>query len=132
MKKFLKEFKDFAMRGNVLDLAVGVVIGSAFSAIVNALVTNIITPIIGMLTGGVDISGLALTVGSAKLEYGVFLNAVLQFIIIAFFLFLLVKLMNKFKKPAPPAPPQRVCPYCKQPVAEDATRCPHCTSELAE
>lgn len=130
--KFLKEFKDFAMRGNVVDLAVGVVIGSAFSAIVNALVTNVITPLLGIITGGIDISGLSVTVGDAVLEYGVFLNSILQFIIIAFFLFLLVKIMNRFKKPAPAPAPQRVCPFCKQPVATDATRCPHCTSVLED
>ena len=128
--KFFKEFKAFAMRGNVIDMAVGVVIGAAFSAIVNALVTNIITPLIGILTGGVDISALSVTVGSAKLEYGIFLNAILQFIIIAFCLFLVVKAINKMKKPAPAPAPKRLCPYCKQVVADDATRCPHCTSNL--
>ena len=128
--KFFKEFKAFAMRGNVIDMAVGVVIGAAFSAIVNALVTNIITPLIGILTGGIDISALSVMVGSAKLEYGIFLNAILQFIIIAFCLFLVVKAINKMKKPAPAPAPKRLCPYCKQVVADDATRCPHCTSNL--
>jgi len=131
--KFFKEFKEFAMRGNVIDLAVGVVIGGAFTAIVNALVTNVITPIIGMLTGGVDLTSLKATVGTAVLEYGVFLNAILQFIIIAFFLFLFVKMMNKLKKKPAPEPepvPARVCPFCKMEIADDATRCPHCTSVL--
>ena len=128
--KFLKEFKAFAMRGNVIDMAVGVVIGGAFSSIVNALVTNIITPLIGILTGGIDISALSVMVGSAKLEYGIFLNAILQFIIIAFALFLVVKAINKLRKPAPAPAPKRLCPYCKQVVADDATRCPHCTSNL--
>ena len=131
--KFFKEFKEFAMRGNVIDLAVGVVIGGAFTAIVNALVTNVITPIIGMLTGGVDLTTLSVTVGTAVLEYGVFLNAILQFIIIALFLFLFVKLINKMKKKPAPAPepaPKRVCPFCKMEIADDATRCPHCTSVL--
>ncbi len=131
--KFFKEFKEFAMRGNVIDLAVGVVIGGAFTAIVNALVTNVITPLIGMLTGGVDLTSLTATVGSAVLEYGVFLNAILQFIIIAFFLFLFVKMINKMKKKPEPAPapaPKRVCPFCKMEIADDATRCPHCTSVL--
>lgn len=131
--KLLKEFKDFAMRGNVIDLAVGVVIGGAFTAIVNALVTNVITPLIGMLTGGVDLTSLSVTVGSAVLEYGVFLNAILQFIIIALCLFLFVKMINSMKKKPAPAPepvPARVCPFCKSEIADDATRCPHCTSVL--
>lgn len=131
--KFFKEFKEFAVRGNVIDLAVGVVIGGAFTAIVNALVTNVITPLIGMLTGGVDLTSLSVTVGTAVLEYGVFLNAILQFIIIAFFLFLFVKMINKMKKKPAPAPepvPARVCPFCKMEIADDATRCPHCTSVL--
>ena len=130
--KLLKEFKEFAMRGNVIDLAVGVVIGGAFTAIVNALVTNVITPLIGMLTGGVDLTALSVTVGTAVLEYGVFLNAILQFIIIAFFLFLFVKGINSLKKkqPAPAPAPKRVCPFCKSEIADDATRCPHCTSVL--
>lgn len=131
--KLLKEFKDFAVRGNVIDLAVGVVIGGAFTAIVNALVTNVITPLIGMLTGGVDLTALSVTVGTAVLEYGVFLNAILQFIIIAFFLFLFVKGINSLRKKQEPAPapaPKRVCPFCKVEIADDATRCPHCTSVL--
>lgn len=128
--KFFKEFKQFAMRGNVIDMAVGVVIGAAFSAIVNSLVANIITPLIGMLTGGIDITTLSVTVGTAVLEYGVFLNAILQFIIIAFCLFLVVKAMNKMKKPAPAPAPKRLCPYCKQEVHDEATKCPHCTSDL--
>lgn len=128
--KFFKEFKQFAMRGNVIDMAVGVVIGAAFSAIVNSLVANIITPLIGMLTGGIDITSLSVTVGTAVLEYGVFLNAILQFIIIAFCLFLVVKAMNKMKKPAPAPAPKRLCPYCKQEVHDEATKCPHCTSDL--
>ena len=131
--KLFKEFKEFAVRGNVIDLAVGVVIGGAFTAIVNALVTNVITPLIGMLTGGVDLTTLSVTVGTAVLEYGVFLNAILQFIIIAFFLFLFVKMINKMKKKPAPEPdpvPARVCPFCKMEIADDATRCPHCTSVL--
>ena len=128
--KLFKEFKQFAMRGNVIDMAVGVVIGAAFSAIVNSLVANIITPLIGMLTGGIDITSLSVTVGTAVLEYGVFLNAILQFIIIAFCLFLVVKAMNKFKKPAPAPAPKRLCPFCKQEVHDEATKCPHCTSNL--
>ena len=102
MKKFINEFKDFAFRGNVLDLAVGVVIGSAFTAIVTALVNYIIMPLVGILTGGTDIKNLSIDVGGAKLEYGAFLQAVVDFILIAFVIFIFIKIINnaanKFKK----------------------------------
>ena len=104
---FVKEFKDFAMKGNVLDLAVGVVIGGAFGAIVNAAVDNILMPIVGMLTGGVDFKGLSVKVGTAELKYGMFIQALITFIIIALFLFMVIKAMNAGKKKeaeAPPAP----------------------------
>jgi large conductance mechanosensitive channel len=97
---FIKEFKDFAMKGNVMDLAIGVVIGGAFGAIVNAAVDNILMPIVGMLTGGVDFSSLSVKVGSAELKYGMFIQALITFIIIALFLFMVVKAMNKMKKKA--------------------------------
>lgn len=108
----VKEFKDFAMKGNVVDLAVGVIIGGAFGAIVSSLVGDVIMPIIGILTGGIDFSGLSLTVGEAKVTYGKFIQAVFSFLIIAFALFLIIKGMNAAKKkdetvappPAPPAP----------------------------
>ncbi|NCC08373.1 MAG: large-conductance mechanosensitive channel protein MscL [Clostridia bacterium] len=102
MKKFFEEFKAFAMRGNVLDMAVGVVIGTAFTAIVNSLVKDIFMPIIGMITGGIDFSGLSATIGSANLTYGNFIQAVVQFILIAFCVFCVVKGINKFKKPETP------------------------------
>lgn len=101
----LKDFKDFALRGNVLDLAVGIVIGAAFAAIVTAVVDNIFMPIIGMLTGGVDFKSLAIKVGSAELKYGMFIQATVTFLIIAFFLFLIVKLANRAKLKTPVAPP---------------------------
>lgn len=103
----LKEFKEFAMRGNVVDLAVGVVIGGAFGAIVNSLVGDIIMPVIGVMTGGVDFSGLAIKVGAASIAYGKFIQATFSFIIVAFALFLIVKGMNSMKKQevAAPAPP---------------------------
>ena len=110
MKKFIKEFGDFIKRGNVLDLAVAVVIGGAFSSIVSSLVKDIIMPVIGMITGGVNISGLSVTVGSATLAYGSFLQNVIDFLIIAFVIFLVVKAMNKVmslkkKKEEEPAAP---------------------------
>lgn len=98
-----KEFKEFAMQGNVVDLAVAVVIGGAFGKIVTAFVDNIITPIIGVLCGGVDFSGLAIHVGEAAIGYGALIQAIIDFLIIAFFIFLVVKAMNKMKKPEEPA-----------------------------
>ena len=132
MKKFFQEFKQFAMRGNVIDLAVGVVIGSAFTAIVTSLVGDLITPVIGMLLGGVHIEGLVLQVGEAQLAYGKFLQAVLNFFIVALCLFSLVKGVNALmpKHEAAPAKPKRLCPYCYGEIHDDAKRCPHCTSEL--
>lgn len=146
MKQFLNEFKDFAMRGNVIDMAVGVVIGAAFSKIVSALVTNIIMPPLGVLLGGVDFSDFFLPLSTTKhaetlaeaqaagipvIAYGVFLNTIIEFLIVAFAIFVVIRQINHFfpkKEAAPPAP--RLCPYCRQEIADDATRCPHCTSQL--
>ncbi|MBC2578502.1 large conductance mechanosensitive channel protein MscL [Peptostreptococcus russellii] len=97
MKKFIAEFKEFAMRGNVIDLAVGVVIGGAFSKIVSSLVENIITPFIGIITGGTDVSGLMLQIGNAQFKYGAFLQSVIDFVIIAFSIFIFIKLINSLK-----------------------------------
>ena len=138
MKKFVKEFKEFALRGNVLDLAVGVVVGGAFSKIVTALVENIFMPVIGIIIGGIDISGLSLTIGSgenaAVLAYGAFLTTVIDFFLIALCVFLFVKLVNRLwrKKKVEEAveEPKCLCPYCRQEVDAEATRCPHCTSQL--
>jgi len=105
----LKEFKEFAMKGNVIDLAIGVVIGAAFGAIVGAVVDHILMPIVGMITGGVNFDTLAVKVGDAELKYGMAISALVKFIAIAFFLFLVVKAINKMKReepPAPPAPPE--------------------------
>ena len=128
MGNLVKEFKEFAMKGNVVDMAIGVVIGGAFGSIVTSVVEDLITPIIGAIFGQPDFS--AITLGPIQL--GNFINAVVNFLIIALCLFAVVKAINKLKKPAPeaPAPAPRLCPYCKSEIAEDATRCPHCTSEL--
>lgn len=127
----LKEFKAFVMRGNVLDLAVAVIIGGAFGKIVGSLVTDILTPIIGLIMGGVDFSGLAFTVGSASITYGNFINSIIDFLIIAFVIFMIVKAANIAKKPEPTAEPTvKECPYCFSTISIKATRCPNCTSEI--
>lgn len=139
MKKFLNEFKAFAVKGNAMDLAVGMMIGAAFTSIVNSLVNNLISPLIGLLVQ-VDFSDLVFTVQGVDVQYGAFIMAVINFIIVALVLFLLVKAMNALKsigkKPeesaAPAAPTTKVCPFCKSEIAIDAVRCPHCTSELGE
>ncbi|MBQ9065396.1 MAG: large conductance mechanosensitive channel protein MscL [Blautia sp.] len=134
----VKEFKEFIMRGNVMDMAVGVIIGGAFTAIVTSLNEDIITPILGIF-GGTDFSNLTLKLGSGEnapvFAYGNFITAVINFLITALVLFLLLKAVNtatsKLKKPeAPAAPVTKICPYCKSEIPKDATRCPHCTSEL--
>lgn len=136
MKKFLHEFKEFAVRGNVIDMAVGIVIGGAFTAIVNSLVADMITPLLGLITGGRDFSALSVRVGDAQFMYGNFISAVINFILVAFVLFLVVKAVNKLrshkKDETPTAPTTKVCPFCKSEISIDATRCPHCTSELSE
>jgi large conductance mechanosensitive channel len=101
----LKEFKDFAIKGNVVDLAVGVVIGAAFGAIVGAVVDHIIMPLVGIITGGINFDGLSLKVGDAELKYGMAISAAVKFIAIALFLFMVIKAINKMKKAEPPAPP---------------------------
>jgi large conductance mechanosensitive channel len=127
----LKEFKAFVIRGNVLDLAVAVIIGGAFGKIVTSLVNDLIMPLIGLIIGGIDFSGLTFTVGSAKVTYGNFINNVLNFLIIAFVIFLIVKIANSTKKPTPEAAPtQKECPHCFSTIPIKATRCPNCTSEL--
>ena len=132
MKKFFKEFKEFALKGNVLDLAVGVIIGAAFKDIVTSLTDNFINPILQLITAGDPIE---------KAEIGVyasnFITAVINFIIMAFILFCIVKAINKLmsigKKPeAPAAPTTKKCPYCMSDIAIEATRCPHCTSVIEE
>lgn len=138
MKKFLKEFREFAMHGNVLDMAVGVVIGAAFKAIIDSLVGDIINPLVGLLFKN-DFSNLAITVGSVNIKYGAFISAVFNFLIVAFALFLVIKAANEatamrrkltHQEDAPAAPTTKICPYCRTEIPIDATRCPHCTSEL--
>lgn len=131
MKKFIQEFKTFALRGNMMDMAVGVIIGSAFSGIVTSLTDNFINPILNLVTGGQtytlqDVAGFA----------SAFLSSLVNFLIMAFVLFCLLKGINKLitlghKKEEAPAVTVKKCPYCKTEIAIDATRCPHCTSELA-
>ena len=132
----LKEFKEFALRGNVLDLAVGVIIGGAFQKLVTSLTTNLISPVLGCFTE-VDFSGWKLTIGNLNLTYGAFITDVINFIIMAFIVFLIVKFMNKLSnlgKPqetvTTPAPTTKICPHCYSEININATRCPCCTSEL--
>ena len=129
-----KEFKAFIMRGNVVDLAVGVIIGGAFGKIVGSLVNDILMPLIGLLLGGIDFSGLAITVGSAQVKYGSFIQTIIDFLIIAFVIFMIVRGANSLKRQPPPAPvaapTTKDCPYCFSTVSIKATRCPNCTSEL--
>ena len=134
MKKFLTEFKEFAMRGNVMDMAVGIIVGAAFTAIVTSLVDNILSPIIGLLVQ-VNFDDLVCTFGGVTLEYGKFIMAVVNFIIVAFALFVIIKALNKAasigKKPEEEAAPTtKECPFCKTEIHIEATRCPHCTSQL--
>jgi len=142
----LKEFKEFAMRGNVLDLAIGVVIGAAFGKIVTSFVSDVLMPPIGKLMGGVDFSNLFLVLGAghfdslkaakdagaATLNYGLFINSVIDFLIVAFAIFLVVKAVNRaMPKPAPaPAAAMKDCPYCLSSIPAKATRCAHCTSAM--
>lgn len=134
MSKFAKEFKEFAFKGNVVDMAVGVMIGSAFSGIVTSIVNDLVSPIIAVLTGSVDFTSLIIKLGEGEnapaIAIGNFIQTVLNFFIIAFCIFAMVKFINKLKKPAAPAKPARKCPFCKSDIADDATRCPHCTSQL--
>lgn len=156
MKKFIGEFKEFIMRGNVMDLAVGVIIGGAFQAIVNSLVNDVIMPLISLATGKMDFSNMfvilskfdgekpatlaaAQEAGLTTLSYGSFISAIINFLIMAVIIFLLVKGINKIasigkkKEEEPEAEPTtKVCPFCKSEIAIDATKCPHCTSDIPE
>lgn len=138
MKKFLQEFKAFALRGNVMDLAIGVIIGAAFQAIINSLVQDIISPLIGLIAN-TDLSALQFYILDVPIRYGSFLTAVINFIIMAFAIFLLVKTMNivaslgkKNKDEEPSVPTTKTCPYCMSEIDIAASRCPHCTSEIPE
>lgn len=135
MKKFLDEFRAFALKGNVMNMAVGVIIGAAFSDIVTSFTTNIIQPVIACI-GNAEVQGKINLFGTGNyIDYGAFISAVIHFIIMAFVIFMMVRAMNKLmdlgkKKEEAPAPTTKKCPYCKSEIALDATRCPHCTSEL--
>jgi len=130
----LKEFKEFVMRGNVLDLAVAVIIGGAFGKIIASLVNDILMPLIGLVLGGVNFSELAFTVGEAVIKWGAFVQAIVDFLIIAFVIFMIVRAANRTKKKEeaapPPEPTTKNCPFCFTTIAIQATRCPNCTSEL--
>jgi len=126
----LKEFREFAIRGNVMDLAVAVIIGAAFGKIVTSLVDNILMPLIGLLMGGVDFSGLSLQVGEAVVQYGLFIQSIIDFIIIAFVIFLIVRALNRLKKEEPVTPTTKECPHCFTTIPLKAARCPNCTSQL--
>lgn len=129
----LKEFKEFAMKGNVVDLAIGVIIGGAFGKIVTSLVNDIIMPLVGLLLGGVDYTKWVLPLGDATLNYGIFIGTVLDFLIISFSIFIVIRQLNKFKKKevvVEAAPTKKTCIYCKTEIPIEAVRCPHCTSNL--
>jgi large conductance mechanosensitive channel len=142
----LKEFKEFAMKGNVLDMAIGVIIGAAFGKIVTSFVSDVLMPPLGLLLGRVDFSSLFINLsgtayasladakkaGAATLNYGLFLNTIIDFVIVAFVIFLLVKQVNRMRAPAPaaPAPPTKACPLCTSAIPVAAKRCPQCTADL--
>lgn len=133
MKNFFSEFKKFIMRGNVLDLAVGVIIGAAFQAIVTSLTNDIISPILGIF-GGMNFDNLSVNVNGAEIMYGKFLTALINFLIMAFIIFLIVKFINKImsigKKPVAEEVTTKKCPYCCSEIDINATKCPHCTSDV--
>ena len=135
MKKFVNEFKTFIKRGNVMDMAVGIIIGAAFKAIVDSLVNDIINPLLG-LAGGMNFDQYVWNVNGAVVAYGKFITAIINFLIMAFIIFLLVRTINKIltagKKEEPKPVATKKCPYCLSDIALEATRCPHCTSVLEE
>ncbi len=152
-KGIISEFREFIMRGNVMDMAVGVIIGAAFQAIINSLVDDIIMPVVTLITGGIDFTNWFISLdgshyatlaaaqeaGAATLNYGVFITAVIQFLIMAIVIFALVKAMNSLsraasrnKEEAPQILATKICPYCKTEIDIDATRCPNCTSILED
>ena len=136
MKKMIAEFKEFISKGNVMDLAVGMIIGAAFTAIVSSLVDDIIMPIIGMIAGGHGFEEWSVKVGTASLNIGLFLAAIINFLLVAYVLFLIIKAFNKAKslgkkeEEKEEEPTTKKCPFCKSEIDIEATRCPHCTSQL--
>ena len=142
----LKEFKDFAMKGNVLDMAIGVIIGGAFGKIVSSLVSDVLMPPMGLLMGKVDFSSLFINLtgqpydslkqaqdaGAPTMNIGVFINTIIDFVVIAFAIFIVIRQINRLvRKPQPAAPMTKACPHCYTDIPIKATRCPHCTSQLA-
>ncbi len=142
---FIDEFKQFAVKGNVVDMAVGIIIGAAFGSIVNSLVKDIIMPPIGMLTGGINFADMfyalngktyatlaeAQTAAAPTINYGLFINAIINFLIVALAVFMLIRQVNALKKePAPPEPNTKECPFCKESIPKGAVKCSHCTSDL--
>ena len=139
MKKIGQEFKEFISRGNVIDMAVGMIIGAAFTAIVKSLVDDIISPLLSIPLGKVNLTELTVTVWNAEVRYGSFINAIIIFLLTAIALFFVVKIINtirnigkKKEAEAPAEPTTKVCPFCKSEIAIDATKCAHCTSDLNE
>ena len=137
MKTFMAEFKKFIARGNVMDMAIGIIIGGAFTAIVTSLVNDILMPVLSLLTGGFDFSALCIILGegenAATLNYGSFIAAIINFLLISVVIFMLIRAINKLsvmKKEEPAAATTKECPFCKEQVSIQAVRCPHCTSEL--
>ena len=129
----LKEFREFAIRGNVMDLAIAVIIGGAFGKIVTSLVNDLFMPLIGLVLGGINFSEQQVTLGAAVIKWGMFVQSIIDFVIIAFVIFLLVRAINRSKKqePAPAAEPTtKECQYCFTTIPIKASRCPNCTSEL--
>ncbi len=142
---FISEFKEFAMKGNVLDMAIGIIIGAAFGGIVNSLVKDIIMPPLGLVLGKVNFTDLFISLdgksyvslaaaqaaGAPTINYGVFINTIINFIIVALAIFIVIRKVNAMKrKPAPPEPNTKECDYCKESIPKAAVRCPHCTSDL--
>lgn len=145
MKKILKEFQEFAIQGNMIDMAVGMIIGAAFKDLVNSLVSDIIMPVISLFTGRLDFSNMFISLsaeeGAATVNYGLFITEIINFLIMAFVIFMVVREINYVKKAlihkeeapkAPAEPTEKECPYCRTKISIHATRCPHCTSVLEE
>lgn len=155
MSKLMKEFKEFAIQGNMLDMAVGMIIGAAFKDLVSSVVNNLIMPVVSLFTGKLDFSNMFISLNgehyatlaqaqeaaAPTLNYGLFITSVINFVIMAFVIFMMVKWVNKVRTTlehkeqapeAPAAPTEKICPYCKSKIDINATRCPHCTSELTE
>lgn len=142
-KGFVAEFKEFISRGNVMDMAVGVIIGGAFQTIINSLVNDVVMPLISLVIGGLDFSGWKLALGSGEnapvLAYGSFITAVINFLLMALVIFTFIKIMNNLTERAlgkpkeePAEPTTKICPFCKSEISIEATRCPNCTSQLEQ